>query len=145
MVGASVLADASSGPLALTVNVRVAGSGSEVTSAAAVEAHGVGRRRHAHGGGSAVHHGSDGRALLGTETSTLIPNAVAVGLADFGGLSTEAAASLAGGLSGVEVAGGLTLAFGESEGVVGVDEDLRAGSGASGGFRIPHAASVEDA
>lgn len=145
VVGACVLADASRSPLALSVNVGVASSGGEVASGAALDADRVGRIRHAQRGGAAVHHGGDGAALLGADVTGAVPDAVGVGLADFGGGATEAAASLAGGLGGVEVAGGLLLAFLESEGVVGVDEDLRAGGCAGRGFIIPHAASVGDA
>ena len=143
--GTGVLASSSSRPLTLSVGISIASSGGEVTSGAAVKAHGVGRIRHAQGSDTAVHHGGDGRALLSAEVAVVIPDAVGVGLADFSSLTLEAAASLAGSLSTVEVAGGLALAFAESEGVVGVDEDFRAGGGTRRGFRIPHAASIEDA
>ena len=145
MASTSVLTNTSGSPSALTVDVSIAGRRSEVTSAAAIKADSVGRIGHAHGGGTAVHHGSDGRALLRADTGVLIPDAVGVGLANFSSLATEAAARLAGGLGGVEVASSLALAFTESEGVVGTDEDLRASSGAGRSFRIPHAASIEDA
>lgn len=144
VVGTGVLASSSSRPLALSVGVSIAGSGGEVTSGAAVKADSVGRIGHAQRSDTAVHHGSDGRALFSADVGVVIPDAVGVGLTDFSSLTLEAAASLAGSLSTVEVAGRLALAFAESEGIVGVDEDFRAGGGTSGGFRIPHAASVEN-